>query len=46
MQNLSNGDPRQAAEVVFGFDKPDTLSTWRGAQYSDKRMTLSASSIR
>jgi len=33
MQNLSNGDPLRYAEVVFGFDHPEKLSRWRGAQY-------------
>jgi serine/threonine protein kinase len=33
MHNLSEADPTRYVEVVFGFDKPETLSTWRGAQY-------------
>jgi serine/threonine protein kinase len=33
MQNLSNGDARRYVEVVFGYNEPRNLSTWRGAQY-------------
>jgi serine/threonine-protein kinase len=33
MRNLDNGDPRSYVEFVFGYDKPSTLASWRGAQY-------------
>lgn len=33
MHNLSEADSIRYVEVVFGFDKPETLATWRGAQY-------------
>jgi serine/threonine protein kinase len=31
--NLSESDSTRYVQVVFGFDKPETVSTWRGAQY-------------
>lgn len=33
MHNLSEADSIRYVQVVFGFDKPETLATWRGAQY-------------
>ena len=33
MHNLSEADSIRYVEVVFGFDQPKTLATWRGAQY-------------
>ncbi|MGW4943581.1 serine/threonine protein kinase [Actinoplanes sp. NPDC004185] len=33
MHNLSEADSTRYVQVVFGFDKPQTLATWRGAQY-------------
>ncbi|MEU4215681.1 protein kinase domain-containing protein [Actinoplanes sp. NPDC026623] len=33
MHNLSETDSTRYVQVVFGFDKPETLATWRGAQY-------------
>jgi hypothetical protein len=33
MRNLDNGDTNQYVEYVFGWDKPATLTSWRGAQY-------------
>jgi hypothetical protein len=33
MHNLSESDSTRYLQVVFGFDKPETLATWRGAQY-------------
>ncbi|MEV0167631.1 serine/threonine protein kinase [Nonomuraea fuscirosea] len=32
-QNLVNGDPNKYVELVFGYEKPSELATWRGAQY-------------
>jgi serine/threonine protein kinase len=31
--NLSDAGETRYVEVVYGFDKPETLATWRGAQY-------------
>jgi serine/threonine protein kinase len=31
--NLSETDSTRYVELVYGFDKPETLATWRGAQY-------------
>jgi hypothetical protein len=31
--NLSEADSIRYVQVVYGFDKPETLATWRGAQY-------------
>ncbi|GAB1823643.1 protein kinase domain-containing protein [Herbidospora sp. RD11066] len=36
MRNLDNGDPERYLQVVFGFERPDTLTNWRGAQYFGK----------
>lgn len=33
MHNLSEADSIRYVQVVYGFDKPETLATWRGAQY-------------
>ena len=33
MHNLSEADAIRYVEVVYGYDKPETLATWRGAQY-------------
>ncbi|WP_062437183.1 serine/threonine protein kinase [Herbidospora daliensis] len=33
MRNLDNGDPERYLQVVFGYDKTETLANWRGAQY-------------
>jgi serine/threonine protein kinase len=33
MHNLSEADAVRYVELVFGFDRPETLATWRGAQY-------------
>jgi hypothetical protein len=32
-KNLDNGDPQEYVEYVFGWEYPQRLSTWRGAQY-------------
>lgn len=32
-QNLDNGDPQEYVEFVFGWQSPQNLSSWRGAQY-------------
>jgi len=31
--NLSEADSTRYAQVVYGYDKPETVATWRGAQY-------------
>jgi hypothetical protein len=33
MHNLSEADSTRYVQVVYGYDKPETVSTWRGAQY-------------
>ncbi|MFI5898503.1 caspase family protein [Actinoplanes sp. NPDC051513] len=33
MRSLDNGDNQRYVQQVFGWDKPDELSSWRGAQY-------------
>ncbi|MER5643711.1 protein kinase [Streptosporangium sp. NPDC002524] len=33
MQNLDNGDPAKYIQFVHGFERPGSLSTWRGAQF-------------
>ena len=33
MRSLDNGDTQRYVEQVFKWDKPDELSSWRGAQY-------------
>jgi hypothetical protein len=33
MHNLSESDSVRYVEDVFGYDRPQALSTWRGAQY-------------
>ncbi|MEV1247803.1 protein kinase [Nonomuraea sp. NPDC049750] len=32
-QNLVNGDPNKYVEVVFGYNNPSALATWKGAHY-------------
>lgn len=36
MHNLDNGDQNRYVELVYGWDNPATLDTWRGAQYFGK----------
>ena len=31
--NLSEADSTRYVQVVYGYDKPETVTTWRGAQY-------------
>lgn len=33
MHNLNGTDNVRYVEAIFGYDKPETLQTWRGAQY-------------
>jgi serine/threonine-protein kinase len=33
MRNLDNGDPNKYVEYAFGWRNPQSLSSWRGAQY-------------
>jgi serine/threonine-protein kinase len=32
-KNLDNGDPQEYVEYAFGWQAPQNLSSWRGAQY-------------
>jgi len=39
MHNLSESDSIRYVEVVYGFDEPQNLTTWRGAQYFNDQST-------
>ncbi|MBO3753132.1 protein kinase [Streptosporangiaceae bacterium NEAU-GS5] len=32
-RNISTGNPDKYVEWVYGYDQPNTLATWKGAQY-------------